>query len=42
MSKKEFLIYMVEHQDNSFINALYNKAIALLTVNIKPVVSGGK
>lgn len=35
MDKKERLIYIIEHQNSSFINALYNKAIALLTINIK-------
>ena len=29
-NRKEILIYLIEHQDNNFINALYIKAIALL------------
>lgn len=41
MDKKERLIYMIERQDSNFINALYNKAIALLTINIKKYDKGG-
>lgn len=29
-NRKEILIYLIEHQDNNFINALYIKAITLL------------
>lgn len=42
MSKKEFLICMIEHQDRSFINALYNKAIALLAIKHKNITKVGK